>query len=730
MNWQGGRFKPESALRHMLALAALALLLPGLAPARAALQFDVFLGYDDLVREANWFPVACEIHNDGPGFTGVFELTSDQFGRGQVRRVVLELPTNTRKRFVIPVFGSGGRYSSWSARLLDQRGKVRAERLSLRPRREVSWEATVLGALPSSFSGLPRMPERRGSRNNDLEPEVARLQAEHFPDNAIALEGLDAIYLHADMALKLNVTQVDALLSWLAGGGHLIVGVDQPTGANAQPWLRHTLPAELTGLTTVRGQEGFEDWLKGRERDAPAVRRPKAVSSAARDPYRELAPDNAFVSAELPVATCLIRDGTTVLSSGGRPMIIEAQRGRGRVTLLTFNPEREPFRSWKNKGWFWAKLTNVAPDALAADHQPRYAYQCIDGVFGAMIDSKQVRKLPVSWLLLLLVVYLLVIGPVDQYSLEKINKQMFTWVTFPCYVAGFSLLIYWIGFMLRAGETEWNELHVVDVIPRGQKADLRGRTYGSIYSPSNARYRFGAESTDAARKHATMRGEYHGSWGGGQESSRGTVEQRGDGFEAEMFVPVWTSQLCVSDWLQSGEAPLRAAVRRKGGGFVAVIENKLPRTLKEVRLVVDDRVFAVGDVEGASSRTFEAISTGTGTRVLEFVNQHAGQFQQAVQQRQRAFGDSSGQRIANVPLASMAASFLSKKQERATPPQQFDHFIMPSRFEMSEMVDRGQAVLLAWDEGKPLIAPLNQFNPRRGSTQTLLRLAVPVEAAN
>jgi len=80
--------------------AALALLLGVLAlPVRAALQFDVFLGYDDLVREANWFPVACEIFNDGPTFTGVFELSTDG-GRGQARRFVLELPTKIGRAHV------------------------------------------------------------------------------------------------------------------------------------------------------------------------------------------------------------------------------------------------------------------------------------------------------------------------------------------------------------------------------------------------------------------------------------------------------------------------------------------------------------------------------------------------------------------------------------------------------------------------------------------------------
>src|ERR1044071_7814557 len=60
---------------------------------RAALQFDVFLGYDGAVREAAWFPVACEVYNDGPSFNAVFELSAGNIGTDQVRRVPLELPT-------------------------------------------------------------------------------------------------------------------------------------------------------------------------------------------------------------------------------------------------------------------------------------------------------------------------------------------------------------------------------------------------------------------------------------------------------------------------------------------------------------------------------------------------------------------------------------------------------------------------------------------------------------
>src|SRR6476646_8624289 len=101
---------------------------------------------------------------------------------------------------------------------------------------------------------------------------------------------------------------------------------------------------------------------------------------------------------------------------------------------------------------------------------------------------------------------------------------MLTWITFPCYVVFFSLLIYFIGYKLRAGESEWNELHVVDVLASGSKAELRGRTYVSVYSPSNQRY-----NLDSQQRFATFRSEFSG-WGSPQSGERATVLQNGDTF--------------------------------------------------------------------------------------------------------------------------------------------------------------------------------------------------------
>ena len=76
-------------MRRRIALLLLLLFVPlcALRSARAALQFDVHVGYEGNVHEASWFPVVCEIHNDGPSFNAVIELSGGQFGNDQVREV-------------------------------------------------------------------------------------------------------------------------------------------------------------------------------------------------------------------------------------------------------------------------------------------------------------------------------------------------------------------------------------------------------------------------------------------------------------------------------------------------------------------------------------------------------------------------------------------------------------------------------------------------------------------
>ncbi len=716
--------------RFTLTLILWLVLLGGVARLPAQLNFDVFVGHglglsDSTVAEASWFPVTCEIQNDGPSFQAVVELTGGQFGGGQLRRIAVELPTHTKKRFTVPMYCTSRYRTSVEARLLSEKGKIIAERTGVDARTVVDWQSPLIASLSRTHGGAAGLPESVG-KNSQLRPATTHLSPELFPDNPLTLESISALYLHSSKAVELKQPQSTALLAWVEGGGHLILGVEQPGDVNGVAWLQSYLPCALGDAEVRKDHSALQQWLQTpREEEAAARARqnrnrqnPNQPQMA--NPFTMLLTDNTFESADLPVVRATLRDGTVLIGTPDAPLAILAARGRGTVTVLLFSPELEPFRSWKNRTWFWARLGSVPIEWLASANVNNSSSMSLDGIFGAMVDSKQIRKLPVGWLLLLLLAYLVVIGPLDQYWLKKINRQMLTWITFPTYVVLFSLLIYFIGYKLRSGEMEWNELHVVDVTPHGEKSDLRGRTFCSAYSPANARYEVASDTG-----YSTLRGEI--GQGGAQEISKAVVEQRGNGFAAQLQVPVWTSQLFVNDWWKQTGTPLNFTVTPRGDSYDVRIENPSGKKIPQARLIVDGRMHELGDVTKGGPRLIKAQG---GTLLPAFVQVNVGRFNSAVQQRQQQFGSSHGERLDDNFVAIAAASFLATAVQSADPVQPgnqyWSRFVTPPGFDLTPLMQRGDAILLAWMPGDTLVPTLNKFSPRHSRKDTVLRVVVPI----
>jgi hypothetical protein len=715
---------------HALAAALFLIALARPISTSAAIQFDVFIGYDGVTRESAWFPVAIEVQNDGPSFNGVIELSSSQFGGEPDRRIPVELPTNTRKRLVVPMFSNGGRNgANWDARLLDAGRKVRAERQQISVR-SLDWQSTMLGALPRTFAGTPNFPKIKPPRP-EMQPAVVRFQQEQFPDNPIALEGLDALYLNSEKAISLQAPQLEALLAWVRGGGHLIIAVEQVTDVTSTPWLQQFLPVDVSGVQNEKVDAEIVSWLKSdvsQEENEEATsgrvgvrRRQQATSSDASGFYGTLDTDATFVGAQMPVATGTVRDGRIIMGTAKAPLAVQATRGRGKLTALLFSPEREPFKSWKHKQYFWARLSQMPAQWFTSPESVSWNAWSMDGVFGALIDSRQVKKLPVEWLLLLLLVYLVVIGPFDQWWLKKINRQMLTWITFPCYVVFFSLLIYFIGYKLRAGETEWNEVQIVDVYPRGDQADLRGRSYVSVYSSSNARYPVVGEPV-----FSSVRPEFLDTLGSGSgRDTKMQVEQSGNSFKAQVFVPVWTSLLFVNDWFKTDERPLNAAVTQRGGEWSIKIANPTKHKLTQVRVVLGDIIFDVGDLE-PGAQIDKQLNPSAGMPLSQFVMQVGGNsgeiFRTAVDHRRNPLG-SSGTMLEDRPKTIAAASFYRVLDSQNAQRQ----VVGVPGLDMSAEVKRGDAVVLAWDDGNIWTKPINEFKPIRMRRDSMLRLVVPVK---
>ncbi len=719
------------------------------SPRCGAIQFDVFIGYGGVVREVGWFPVSCEVWHDGPSFTGTIEIAKSHFGTEQKHRILLELPTNTRKRITFPLFYSGG-LPRWNAKLYDESRELRASQLNISAK-EVAWEGVIMGSVSRTFAGTPQFPQFQKS-NGRLQPQVGRFYPEQFPDTQIALESLSSLYLSSEQALRLSQNQADALSAWVAFGGHLFLAIEQPADVLATEWIQPLCPFRPEGFSKVLAGDSFQKWLEedssrslppktisgamgnlldsaidnsssSRPRNAPPIPSPplpggradfKASFDYSKILEKRRSKNEALKGEAMPIVTGQRLDGEVLLAAEDLPLIITAPRGRGQVTVLTFSPEREPFLSWENKNWFWAKINRIAPEWFGDWELDNYRGLSLDGAFRSLIESRQIRKLPVSWLLLLLAVYLAVIGPFDYWCLKKLNRQMLTWATFPAYVVLFSLLIYFIGYRLRAGDVEWNELHIVDAVPTGQTAKLRGRSYMSVYSPANAEYNVQCPFPDSA-----LRSRFLGPNRGGQEVGKSDTLLSASGAKARISVPVWMNQLHVADWTHTAPSPFAARLVEHSPNKIAIrLENRGTQAIEAIGIAAKGRFLRIEGLAPGESRT-EHLFPHSGRTLRQFIRQGGRDYSKALESQQRHLGDTF--RIDGTDLHSMVFAFISHWEEDAAGGR---GFLFPNGMELSPAAERGEVILLAYCPDLAMIPWLNEFSAIRKNRATLLRLVL------
>ena len=299
---------------------------------------------------------------------------------------------------------------------------------------------------------------------------------------------------------------------------------------------------------------------------------------------------------------------------------------------------------------------------------------------------------------------------------------MLTWITFPCYVVLFSLLIYFIGYKLRAGETEWNELHLVDVLANGSGAELaRVHLRASIYSPVNATYRVERPGT-----YTVFRGEFQSAWaGGGQDGERADVLQyRAIISLAQISVPVWTSQLYVSDWWQSqpDQQPLSFKITADSSDWSVVVTNLRDHPLTNARLAVRDRIIELSaDLPAKQSKTFK-LPRNQGEMLPEILFKTAPAVFKVLRNpaSRHSAAAAAGAFLICPTAASLSPSFPIFRRNGL-----FHRRAWTFRRFWTKAKTR---VLLAWEDGYSPIKPLNQFSARRGHKDTLWRVSVPINA--
>jgi hypothetical protein len=590
-----------------------------LAPCVAAAQdgrvkiTNVTLGFDGVCRVGSWTPVRVTLHSKTDAFTGHLELVVPD-GDGVPSRVttrglgpVLVPAGGTRTTTLYVRFGRMHEEIGVTFRVDDevvardkfQTGIEDAKRSILSSGREL----IVAVGYPC---GLKEAIELRDQDEYDEDATVvAQLSStDQLPTRWYGYEGVDFVVLatgnlDAYRNLTADSAQAAALEEWVRRGGRLVlcVGKNAPTVLRADHALSRFAPGSFSNadMATLRDVNEIEDYSEDLEN-------PVAVGD---EGLRLLAPRLRDVDGYVEVKR-----------EPDLPLVIRSAYGFGEVVFVAVDLDLAPFSRWAGRGRVVNRLLGFDTADEIEELNERYNYGRRYGDHAGQLRSaldnfEGIRLVPFSVVAALILLYVILIGPVDYFVLKKYFKRMeFTWITFPIIVLVFSFGAYGLAYWLKGSQIRINQIDLVDVDV--ETGSVRGVTWVNLFSPRTDGYDFSVQP-QSLEGGAAQDPQVLFSWLGLPGDALGGMNPSSGGmsfFDAYDFSPqldrvqnmpvaVWSTKSLTARWqYELGDAPpFDATLQVKQLGLRGKITSRLDFSLEDCVVLHSGVAYVVGDIE-------------------------------------------------------------------------------------------------------------------------------------
>jgi hypothetical protein len=449
------------------------------------------LGFNNVYKLGCWTQVEVQLQGGDQPYTGTVEvITRDPDGvptsvfTPPDRPVAVSAGQTTSARlFVRP--GQDG--AAIDVRFIDDTGRQRANRGFI-PGPEPGGDY-IAGGLPATNRlvvtfGSPRgvndLLRGENTANDEFTAtRLARLEnAADLPLQWYGYEGVDTLVLSGNQAelyrpLAANSQRIAALNRWVELGGRLVIfcGANAPELLGPDGPLESLLPGKYDTLATLRESQPIEGF-SGAETPIPNP-----------NSFRLEVPRLADVQGR--VLAYSGPDASTL------PIVIRARRGVGEITFVGVDPDVSPLADWQGRTSLVRQaLQWPPPPPGAADQTSMYGQQedLIDRLCRALDGSfVDVQTAPFGLVALLVLVYILLIGPGDYFFVKRVLKRMeLTWLTFPLIVVAVSAAAYWAAHYMKGDQLRVNQVEIVDVDLSTNQA--RGTVWTHFFSPRVERY--------------------------------------------------------------------------------------------------------------------------------------------------------------------------------------------------------------------------------------------------
>ncbi len=568
-------------------------------------SFQVNAGFESHYRDGNWVPVEVSLRNDGPDFSGTLSLTASapQYlqqsskGTSSSYQDSITLANGAQKQVTmyIPIYFD---VQSVMVKLLDSNGTViGSQTATLNPLLPGDVFVGILSDQSSGFGPLSAAP--LPSQGSSVITEF--LNASTMPTIATVLKNFDAIVLDNFTTSSLSAAQLSALQTWVNQGGALVLvgGPEWHRTLDALP--AGLVPVTVNGTTTIPAgttllpRGGPTTGYSGQNSVPDAVQSPVAISTA------------------MTIASGDPGKNEVVLSSGTIPLIVQARQGQGTVCYLAFDPTLEPIVGWQGTSVLWEGLLLRSMDEQLLSHassspagvgspnslgQPLLANR-----MNLFLQSLLSKTIPSPWwtLALLLLGYILVLGPVRLLLVKRLKRRDWSWRIVLSSIVIFSLLSYGLAFVEKGSSILSDSITIARLGQNGSPAHFT--TYLGVFVPNEGNYQVYIPGNGLVQPSPdNIPFLQSGPTGPTQESPTTIAPAQGGNDVNLQDVNIWTLHTILSEQDRQIHNGLVSHLTLQNGTLIGTVTNTLGYALSDAFLLMPNDAFSLGHLAAGQTK--------------------------------------------------------------------------------------------------------------------------------
>ncbi len=328
--------------------------------------------------------------------------------------------------------------------------------------------------------------------------------------------------------------------------------------------------------------------------------------------------------ANLRVPKLVKPEGAVEAREADVPLVIRRPYGLGEVFFVAADLNAPPFTTWKERTRLTARAIGLIDGSEREDELPSRAAVGLSEAPQAFIERFQgARPLPFAYVAGFIVVYILLIGPIEFLLLKKFAPKMtLTWITFPLIVVVTCAAAYFIADAYKGRAVIVNQISVIDVDVKTKFA--RGASWFDLFSPSAETFSLSTSPHDLDGKPLASVDQY-AAWAEVGSAVRGRLRLHNDDraesstnvyresprYDAVCNAPVMTcsTKAFACRWRYETTAFPPGEFKDELQTLIGSVTNTLPYSLKNAVLFYDRWAYELGELKSGDAARFGPMSS-------------------------------------------------------------------------------------------------------------------------